>query len=337
MVKVQLLTVSVLSSLALAACGSGGGAGSDHGSLTLRLDAAPYGVHMPIYAGIEQGYFADEGIDLQVKAGNGSANTAKTVAAGADDIGFADSGVEAVSRSKGMPLVEFFGYLVQTPFAIISRADSGIKTARDLVNGKGGFATGSSAEALFPLLAKDADLPLDKIMHNSVQVGDPTTRDSLFVQGKTDWTFTYATRSDSIKNKCQCDLNVIRYSDNGVNAMANGMITSEKFLADNKDQLRRFSRALQKSIQFTMSNPEKAAEDFMKQNPRSGYTVGQLVSEWKLGEYLFVTPNTKGQPYGCMAKEDWSSTVEAQNSIGLMSESTLDPAVFTNELNEGCR
>ena len=59
--------------------------------VSLRLNWYIGGLHVPFYYGKERGFFRDEGIDLTINEGRGSANTVQVVAAGSDTFGMADS------------------------------------------------------------------------------------------------------------------------------------------------------------------------------------------------------------------------------------------------------
>ncbi len=55
--------------------------------VTLILNWYLGGLHVPFYYGKERGYYEDEGIDLTINEGRGSANTVQVVAAGSDTFG----------------------------------------------------------------------------------------------------------------------------------------------------------------------------------------------------------------------------------------------------------
>ena len=54
---------------------------------TLRLNWYLGGLHVPFYYGVERGFYRDEGIDLTINEGRGSANTVQVVASGGAPLG----------------------------------------------------------------------------------------------------------------------------------------------------------------------------------------------------------------------------------------------------------
>jgi hypothetical protein len=58
---------------------------------SLRLNWIIYGFHTPFYLGLQRGYYKQQGIDLTIGEGKGSASTVQVVASGGDTFGLSDS------------------------------------------------------------------------------------------------------------------------------------------------------------------------------------------------------------------------------------------------------
>ncbi len=95
-----------IGSLALAACGSddsttssteaGSGETKD---ATLVLDFVPGPVHAGIYEAVEQGYYEDEGLNLEIIEPTSTADTLKLIDAGKADFGIAD-GIDVATPDR---------------------------------------------------------------------------------------------------------------------------------------------------------------------------------------------------------------------------------------------
>src|SRR5256885_11756763 len=57
---------------------------------TLILDFVPTGEYVPHYTALEKGWYKDEGLDVKIVRGQGSADTVKRIAAGQGEVGIAD-------------------------------------------------------------------------------------------------------------------------------------------------------------------------------------------------------------------------------------------------------
>ena len=81
--------IAALAMLAAVALGASALRAQD--AVTFRLNWYLGGLHVPFYYGKERGFYTEEGIDLTINEGRGSANTVQVVAAGSDTFGLADS------------------------------------------------------------------------------------------------------------------------------------------------------------------------------------------------------------------------------------------------------
>src|SRR3954452_10139169 len=98
----------------------------------LRLNWYFGGLHVPFYYGKEKGFYKEEGIDLTINEGRGSANTVQVVAAGSDTFGLADSSSLIATAAKGAEIKSVMTVLSSTGYSVVSLASAGIKTPRDL-------------------------------------------------------------------------------------------------------------------------------------------------------------------------------------------------------------
>src|SRR5438132_7993099 len=101
-------------------------------AVSLRLNWYFGGLHVPFYYGKEKGFYKAEGIDLTINEGRGSANTVQVVAAGSDTFGLADSSSVIATAAKGADVKSVMSLLNTTGFSVVSLAESGIKTPKDL-------------------------------------------------------------------------------------------------------------------------------------------------------------------------------------------------------------
>jgi NitT/TauT family transport system substrate-binding protein len=87
-------------------------AGKTPDKAVLMLNWYVYGEHAPFILGLKKGYYAEEGIDLDIQEGRGSAVTIQAVGAGTATFGLADIGVMIKAVAKGAP-VKTVGVLLQ--------------------------------------------------------------------------------------------------------------------------------------------------------------------------------------------------------------------------------
>ena len=95
------------------------------------LDYLPNTLHVAYYAAMDQGYYKDAGLKVDIIAPTSTTDTLRLMAAGQADFGMAPLIDVVNARSTGEPVVILAG-LVQTPLAsVITTEKTGIKRPKD--------------------------------------------------------------------------------------------------------------------------------------------------------------------------------------------------------------
>jgi len=89
-----------------------------------------------------------------------------------------------------------------------------------------------------------------------------------------------------------------------------------------------FLAAVKKATMWAAKNPAKAAAEFTKAYPKSGYTAAYSKAGWKL-TIPFLT-NASGQ-YFTQTNAQWSTLAKALKSIKLISSVPKPSTYYTNK------
>ncbi|RDC75459.1 ABC transporter ATP-binding protein [Rhodovulum sp. 12E13] len=131
--------------------------------LTLLLDWFVNPNHAPVVLAQELGYFADQGLEVEVTAPADPSAPPKTVAAGRADLAISYQPQLHLQVAEGLPLVRV-GTLIATPLnCLMVRADSPVEGPADLEGLRVGFSVAGVEEALLQQLLSQAGLTLDDI------------------------------------------------------------------------------------------------------------------------------------------------------------------------------
>src|SRR5258708_2602245 len=84
----------------------------------LLLNFYLYSEHAPFFLGKERGYFADQGIDLEIQEGRGSGPTVQAIAAGTAQFGYADIASMVKAAEQGAPVTAVGVLLQRSPMAV---------------------------------------------------------------------------------------------------------------------------------------------------------------------------------------------------------------------------
>lgn len=132
------LAALALTATGLAACGDDAADGDGDGLDDVTVGLIPIVDVAPLYLGQEQGFFADEGIELELTFGDGGAAIVPGVAAGEFDFGFSNVTSLLLAQSSGLPLrivangVASTGVAGEDFGAVMVAADSPVQDAAGL-------------------------------------------------------------------------------------------------------------------------------------------------------------------------------------------------------------
>lgn len=134
-----LLTAAALATAGLTACGGDPEDDSDGDGLdNVTVGLIPIVDVAPLYLGQEQGFFEDEGIELELTFADGGAAIVPGVASGEFDFGFSNVTSLLLAQSSGLPVVIVANGVASTGEAgadfgaVMVAADSPIQDAADL-------------------------------------------------------------------------------------------------------------------------------------------------------------------------------------------------------------
>jgi NitT/TauT family transport system substrate-binding protein/putative hydroxymethylpyrimidine transport system substrate-binding protein len=126
------LLAAVLALAGVAGCGGDGAEPGVPKGASVVLDFTPNAVHSGIYAARAEGFYGDAGVDLKIHQPGETTDAPKLLAAGRTDFAILDIHDLGIARERGLDLVGVMP-IVQRPLAsVIARADSGVRSPRDL-------------------------------------------------------------------------------------------------------------------------------------------------------------------------------------------------------------
>ncbi len=131
--------------------------------LTLILDWFVNPDHGPLVIAREKGFFAEEGLDVELVPPTDPNDPPKLVAAGRADLAVSYQPQLHLQVQEGLPLVRI-GTLVATPLnSLVVLADSPIRRIEDLAGRRIGFSVSGFEDALLGTMLARAGLTLDSV------------------------------------------------------------------------------------------------------------------------------------------------------------------------------
>lgn len=315
--------ITVAAALALTACSAaeapagGSTADGELTKVTLMLNWYPYGEHAPFYYGVDEGIFEEHGIDLTIKAGQGSTKTVQAAGQGQIDFGWADTPAVLANIDKGVKVKSVGVFLQTTPSAVQVFADSGIESVKDLKGKTIAVSAGDAPTTTFPAYLEAAGLSTTDVTQQNL---DAAGKVAAMLSGQVDGLIGFAhDQGPTIAEKSGKEVNYLRYSDEGLNFFSNGLIAHTDTIANKADLVKDMVAATSESFAAAAEDPESAVAAMDGKDPQlpSGEV---LLEQWKQTIKLLTTKNTEGEAPGINSAEDWESTITVLSDAGLLTD-----------------
>jgi NitT/TauT family transport system substrate-binding protein len=293
--------------------------------VTFRLNWLIYGFHTPFYLGVERGYYREAGIDLTIGEGQGSARAVQLVASGGDMFGLSDGASIINGVARGAPVQAVMGIMNKSPFAVIVRADSGIRTMRDLAGRTIAATTGEAGLVMFPALLRANNMPADAVRFLRV---DGAGKLVATLENRTVGMLGGVENQALILAQRGLPVHSILYADNGANTMGLAIHATRETIQRNPDLVRRFVRATQRAFEAAMREPEAAIAAGLRIKPDMDRDLA--LAQLRAGLQLVRSARGADRPIGWMAPEDWSDTLSLMREFQDLRTELPAEAFYTN-------
>jgi NitT/TauT family transport system substrate-binding protein len=219
---------------------------------TLILDFVPTGEYIPHYTALEKGWYRDEGLDVKIVRGQGSGDTVKRIAAGQGEVGIADMSALIAARANTDVKVKAIAlWYRRPPHGVFVRADSPIKTPRDLEGKKLAISAGNSHQILWPVFEKLSGLKPGSVTWVTM---DAASMPPSLIRGVTDavpFFVVHEARIRKIARQQNVDLRLLSaWADLGLDLSSTSFVAREETIAKDADGLKAFLRATLKGADY---------------------------------------------------------------------------------------
>ena len=293
--------------------------------VTLRLAFTAGGIDAPTFVAAGKGYFADEGLEVEIVDGDGSTGTIQAVGNGSFDIGIAGLGaLVQASATSGMDTITAVAGLVQKdPSSIIALKGSGIIKPKDLEGKRFATEAGNLSDGMIGAFAEANGVDMDKV---EMIVTDAYQQ--ALLKGDADFINAWANPDgDHIKKFAEIEEPIL-FADYGVNILGSSVIVRKEWLAENEETVRGFIRALTKAHDDVLANPDEALKYFMESRPDAD--AAGIAEEIQVMEKYRHTARTEGKPFGQVDPEDLAQTIALlEKYSGMPTGVVTAEAVYT--------
>lgn len=293
--------------------------------VTVVLDWTPNTNHTGLYTALENGYYKDQGLDVEiVQPPEGGA--ASLVASRKADFGisYQEEVTYAKTSDDPLPIKAIAAVIQHNSSGFASPKDKNIKTPKDF-EGKiyGGWGSESETAAIKAVMEKTgADF-------NKVTIAD-IGQDDFFTATTNSVDFAWIYEGwDVVQAKLKnFDLNFIPLNqfDKRLDYYTPVIISNETLLNDNPELAKKFMKATTEGYQFAIDNPEEAAKILVKHAPEIDEELAIESQKFLASKYKDDAPR-----WGEMKDEVWNNYTAFLKEYGLINKDLKPEDAYTNE------
>lgn len=340
----RLAGLLMLLMLTAAACGGddGGGGGGDGGTAaptTIRFQASwiPDCQFAGYLMANEQGFFADENLEVEILPGGPNVNPIQQVVSGAADITVNKVVALYAARDQGLPVKAIAQFDRVSSFPLVARKDSGIATPEDM-RGKdvGIWYDGDEYEVLALLEQAGLDPQTDLNLFEQGFTMDPFLAGEYDVAMVTSYNELNVLRLEGLNP--DTELNVIDPSAYGISIPHGSVIANEAWLEENRDAAVGFVRATITGWEYAFANPEETASVCAEESLAAGGEAAtedlQALQELQLPELeRLQMEGSSAEQRGWIDPALYQEVVDIVTRFGLLEneadvEGAYDPTIW---------
>ena len=297
--------------------------------MQLQLNWFHLADHSPIYLAMKKGYYKEEGIDLTVLRGSGSADSAKKIDLGQSDVGISDAPTVLTAISKGANLKMVAVVYDKAGNNLFFRKSANIKSPKDLVGKKIAVPPADSHRVLWPAFAA-----LHGIDPNAVTLVNvkPEGKQAIVAANEVDGSFDLYT-SYAIWEKVlgKGDVGHLLWADFGLPIYGHTYFVNNETIKKNPKLIERFLRATHKGWRDAKADPKASIDAMVEQVP--GLDGATLLATMPQILDLCVTERSAKHGMGWIEPELMQKTMDITFANAKPEKPVAVNDVFTNQFS----
>ncbi|GAA0598985.1 ABC transporter substrate-binding protein [Virgibacillus siamensis] len=312
----------------LAACGDNGKAKESKGEENMKdvsivLDWTPNTNHTGIYVAKEKGYFADQGLNVEIIM-PGEVGSNQLVAAGKANFGVSYQEGVTEARVQDVPIVSIAAVIQHNTSGFASPKSKGIDSLKDFEDKTYGGYGAPVEKAILSSLMKKAGANFNKV--DIVNMGN--TDFFTAVKRDVDFAWIYYGWTGIEAELRGVDLNMLYVTDYSkkLDYYTPVLMTNEHMISENPETVSEFMAAVSKGYNFAIDYPEKSAEILINAVPEIDAELVKASQKWLSPKY-----QADADRWGVQELEVWDNYANWMYKNDLLDKKLNSKNAFTNK------
>ncbi|MEU3271114.1 ABC transporter substrate-binding protein [Saccharomonospora sp. NPDC006951] len=330
------MTSAAVLAATLTACGAGAGGDGRAISMTLATPTWNAGI-ASIAVSQEQGYFEQEGLDMNVILTDSATTQAQQIATGKVATGAVSPEPVVIGRQPGknLDLTYYMSYYRDNIYGLQVPEDSDITSIADL-RGKtvGAISLASASVTQAKIGLEKAGVPADSVTF--IAIGTGAQQAAAVKDGHVDALALLDTSFQVLRNQ---GIGLRPIEVPGTEDLTSGGLAARgSDLEKNPELFEKIGRAVAKGVVFTSANPEAAIRILYKAHPESKPTgmsdEEAIATGVKVLESRLANLGADDEPYGELQPAAMEASVAYLREAGLIDTEVPADDLFDNSLIE---
>ncbi|QDU39157.1 NMT1/THI5 like protein [Maioricimonas rarisocia] len=321
-----LLTAVI--ALLLVGCGTGnepaGPSADAEGNAPIKVRLAlnwyPEAEHGGYYAALVNGYYADEGLDVEIIPGGPNSPVIQRVARGDVEFGIENADRVLVGRAQGADIVTVMAPIQTNPQCLMVHAESGIESFEEL---KDLTLMMSSGAPWAIYLQKQLPLEGCEIVPNPGSVAQFLANKETAQQG-------YVFSEPYVVREKGGEARPLMIADLGYNPYTSVLIVSSKQIEQNAEVVQKMVRASVRGWKAYLESPEETNRYIHEQNPEMSVDILAFGADQV--RPLCITAEVPLDRLGTMTADRWQTMADQLIEVDAIEAGQVTPSeAFTLE------
>lgn len=295
------------------------------------LDWYPNAVHAFIYDAIEKGYYAEEGIKVNVQFPSNTNDAMSLTAAGKAEVGIYYLPDVIMARANQNVPIRCIGALTQSDLNIIlSLKEKNINSPKDLAGKTIGYSGTELSEAMIRKMMETAGVDADSV--SLVDVGFDLM--SSMTTGQVDATIGCMVNHEVPQmEKEGFEVNYFYPQEYGVPGSYELIfVTSDDMINNDADTLAAFMRASAKGFEDMKADPEVALDILLANQNAENFPLDKDVEMRSMEILLPVLASSDGE-FGAQEASVWQANIDWLKEEGLLKNDIAPEELMADVLN----
>jgi NitT/TauT family transport system substrate-binding protein len=296
---------------------------------SLRFNWTAKGEFTPLYVAREMGFFADQGIDVDLREGKSGTQAVQVVGTGSDQFGYVPSIQVVQGVNQGIPVQVTGTFGKVTGMCWASWPEVPLAGPKALEGRKVSVSSASTFFQVWPAFVKKYQIDLAKV--DAINA-DPSARVGLFLSHRLDIMADIFVANDFVvlQSKVKEKLNLLRLSDLDFDPVGYVLVANRAFLRSDPDLARKFTLAVRKGFQAMIDDPKAAVATMTR---LYGDRLDAAVIEGQVSRLLTLVNRTPA--LGLSNEGDWTRSLDLLLKAGVIEKKLALQEYFTNQFLQG--